>query len=60
MKRRFKKNEELIFDCYGSIMKGNFISKEGSAIKIKIISSDYTFEKPGDEASINENFLKQK
>lgn len=57
-KLKFKKEEELIFDCGNNLfVKGTFISNDGPIIKIKITSSDYSFEKPGDEATINVKYL---
>lgn len=55
--REYKESEILEFNCYGSILKGHFLSKEDNVIFIKVTSDSEKVYEPGETAEISETFL---
>lgn len=53
----FKKLEELFFEIGIQKISGNYLRKEGDIIVIRVIKSDWDFDKEGCEARINKKYL---
>lgn len=55
--KKYKKDQELTFDVYGSIIKGKFISQTTNVITVEVISDSTGVSNAGDHETFHKSHL---